>query len=130
MTVSDNSIVYNIADVGTEDSHIQLKQENITLENGATYEVSFKASSTETRDIKVALMKPGVWVWYGGTQVTLEKDADNTVSFTFTVTEESSSGIDFQVSMGQMFDETKNPKEAIDTPASTITLSDFSLMKL
>ena len=75
-------------------------------------------------------MKPGVWVWYGGAQVTLEKDADSTVRFTFTVSKETSDGIDFQISMGQMFDESKNPKEAIDTPASTITLSDFSLMKL
>lgn len=132
MTVSGNSIVYNIEDVGTEDSHIQLKQENITLEKGQTYEVSFKASSTETRDIKVAFMT-STWAWYGGSQVTLNKDAeDDTVSFRFTVSQdlETTDGIIFQVSMGQMFDESQTPKVEKETPPSTITLSDFSLIKL
>ena len=132
-TVSEDAIEYVIDDVGTEDSHIQLKQTGITLEKGQKYRVRFNATTTATRDIKVALMhnpEEGVWNWYGGTQQNILQDEDNVVEFEFTVTGDNCSDIIFQVSMGQMFNETVNPKVAIDTPASTITLSDFSLVKL
>ena len=36
--------VYNITDVGTEDWHVQLKQNGIFLEQGARYKVTFKAN--------------------------------------------------------------------------------------
>ncbi len=126
----DGVHTYVITNVGTEDSHIQLKQDGITLEQGKTYRVTFDAASTETRDIKVAFMT-ATWDWYGGQQVTLTKDAaDSTVSFEFTVSKETNDGIMFQVSMGQMFDETVDPKVEKETPASAITLSDFNLVEV
>ena len=129
MTISGNSIVYDITDVGTEDSHVSVKQTGLTLEQGATYQVSFNAKSTKERDIKLAFMTSG-YAWYDGAQVTLPENEEKFVEYEFTVTKDSSDDIFFQIGMGQMFDESKNPKEAIDTAASTITLSDFSLIKL
>ncbi len=132
-TASEDAIEYVITNVGTEDSHIQLKQPGIILEKGAKYKVRFKATTTASRDIKIAFMhnpEENVWNWYGGAQKTLEQDMDNIVEYEFTVTGNTCKDIIFQVSMGQMFDETQNPKVAINTPASTITLSDFSLVKL
>ena len=109
-TVSEDAIEYVIDDVGTEDSHIQLKQTGITLEKGQKYRVRFNATTTATRDIKVALMhnpEEGVWNWYGGTQQNILQDEDNVVEFEFTVTGDNCSDIIFQVSMGQMFNDVK-----------------------
>ena len=129
MPESEDFIVYNITDVGTEESHIQLKQNGITLEEGKKYEVSFKAKSTATRDIKVSFMTNinEVYTWYGGTQVEVDsKDEYTLVSFQMQVSKETTDIAFLQICMGQMFDN----GEKKDTPASIITLSDFSMYEI
>ena len=100
---------------------VQLKQKDLVLEQGATYRLKFKAVSTESRTIKAAFLNTG-YTWYGGADIALTKEKEKEVSSEFTVTEETANDITFVVSMGLIDGE--------DTPASDITLSDFSLVKV
>ncbi len=127
--VKDGKVVYNIANVGTEDWHVQLKQENITLEKDCNYKMTFNATSTEARTIKLAMLSnDGQYTWYGGKDIALEKDLEENVEIKFTMNYPTDIKTTLAVSMGQIKDE--NTKENIPTPASTITLSDFKLVKI
>ena len=100
---------------------MQLKQKNLlVLEKGATYRLKFKALTTKSRTIKAAFLH-AKYDWYGGKDIALTKDEEKAVSYEFTVDKETAEDITFAVSMG-LFGE--------DTPASDITLSDFSLVKV
>ncbi|MEK7394155.1 MAG: glycosyl hydrolase, partial [Fibrobacterota bacterium] len=50
---------------------IQLSQNNITIDSGATYVLSFEASSTVARELNVGLSTAGVWYYRGGGTVEL-----------------------------------------------------------
>ncbi len=127
--VKDGKVVYNITNVGNEDWNIQLKQENITLEKGCNYKMTFNATSTEARTIKLAMLSnDGQYTWYGGKDIALEKDLEENVEIKFTMDYPTDIKTTLAVSMGQIKDE--NTKENIPTPASTITLSDFKLVKI
>lgn len=119
LTVSGNAVQFAISNTGTEDWNIQLKQSCIALEAGATYAVTFKVKSSAARTIKSGVMSTS-YDWYGGADSELAADTEQEVKFTFTMTEADREA-DFYVSMGKM--------DGVDTPASTITLSDFSLVK-
>lgn len=122
----DGKAVYTITNVGTEDWNVQLKQNGITLEQDCKYKVSFKVSSTEARTIKLAMLSD-TYAWYGGKDIVLEKDSEQLVNVEFTMNEATDTSTTMVISMGQIKnDETK---ENIDTPASTISLSDFTLVK-
>ncbi len=119
-SVADGTVTYDITDVGTEDWNVQLKQENLTLEKGSTYCLTFKASSTAVRTIKLAMLSAS-YAWYGGADITLtEEEQEFTIKFT--MNEETDPATTMVVSMGKIAD--------VDTPASAITLRDFSLVKL
>lgn len=118
-TINGNVIQYAISSVGTEDWNIQLKQSGIALEAGAAYTVTFKVKSSAARTIKSGVMSTS-YDWYGGGDIKLAADTEQEVEFTFTMKGEDRNA-DFYVSMGKITD--------VDTPASTITLSDFSLVK-
>ena len=118
-TINGNVIQYAISNAGTEDWNIQLKQSGITLEAGAAYTVTFKVKSSAARTIKSGVMSTS-YDWYGGADIELAADTEQEVKFTFTMTE-ADRAADFYVSMGKM--------DGTDTPASTITLSGFSLVK-
>ncbi len=126
--IADNKIVYSISSVGDEDWNVQLKQkEKLTLEKGASYKLTFKAKSTKARTIKAAFLNTS-YDWYGGADIALAENEEKQVEVEFTVTDkETADDITFVVSMGQIKD---NDGNLIDTPASDITLSDFSLVKL
>ncbi len=127
--VKDGKVVYNITNVGNEDWNIQLKQENIALEKGCNYKMTFNAASTEARTIKLAMLSnDGQYTWYGGKDIALEKDLEENVEIKFTMNYPTDIKTTLAVSMGQIKDE--NTKENIPTPASTITLSDFKLVKI
>ena len=112
--------VYNITDVGTEDWHVQLKQNGIFLEQGARYKVTFKAKSSKARTIKLAMLSPS-YAWYGGDDIALEKDQEKEVTVEFTMNETTDMNAALVVSMGAI--------EETETPASTIELSEFSLIR-
>ena len=112
--------VYKIRKVGTEDWHVQLKQSGIFLEQGARYKVTFKAKSSEARTIKLAMLSPS-YTWYGGADIVLEKDQEKEFTVEFTMDKETETNASMVISMGAI--------SGIDTPASTVELSAFSLIK-
>ena len=119
--IADHAIVYHISNVGTEDWNVQLKQRGLTLEKGCKYRVTFKATSTAARTIKLAIMSTS-YAWYGGADIQLPANDKKDVVCEFTMSKETDSNADFVISMGKINGE--------DTPASDITLSDFSLVKV
>ena len=112
--------VYDITDVGTEDWNVQLKQNGIVLEQGAHYKVTFKAKSSEARTIKLAMLSPS-YAWYGGEDIVLEKDQEKEISVEFTMNGTTELNASMVISMGAV--------AGIETPASIIELSDFSLVR-
>ena len=112
--------VYNITDVGNKDWNVQLKQNGIVLEQGAHYEVTFKAKSSEARTIKLAMLSPSN-AWYGGEDIALEKDQEKEVTVEFTMNETTDMNAALVISMGAI--------EETETPASTIEMSEFSLIR-
>ena len=120
-TVNDG-IVFHISDVGTADWNIQLKQGGINLEHGCDYRLAFKVTSTESRTIKVGFMDKNTENWYGGSDVSLEKNREKNVVCKFTMTKDTDAESLMLISMGKI--------EGEDTPVSDITLSDFYLEKL
>lgn len=112
--------VYNITAVGNEDWNVQLKQNGIVLEQGAHYKVTFKAKSSEARTIKLAMLSPS-HAWYGGADIALEKDQEEEITVDFEMTEATDMNTAMVVSMGAIAE--------TETPASTIELSEFSLIR-
>lgn len=117
----DNKAVYNISNVGTADWNVQLKQSGFTLEKGSTYKVTFKASSTKARTIKLAMLT-AAYDWYGGADIELEEGKEKDVECIFTVDKDTDTNMTMVISMGVI--------EGKDTPLSTVTLSDFQLVKV
>ena len=107
---------YRISEVGTEDRNVQLKQNGIVLEQGAHYKVTFKAKSSEARTIKLAILSPS-YTWYGGEDLVLDKDQEEE----FTMNQETEMNASMVISMGAISE--------IDTPASTVELPEFSLIR-
>lgn len=118
-TFENGSAKFDITDVGTADWHVQLKRPGIALQKGKNYTVSFKATSTAARDIKVAILSEK-FDWYGGADVSLEANQETPVTFSFTMDKETDLNASLVVSMGKI--------EEKETPASEITLKDFSLI--
>lgn len=113
--------VYVIGSVGDADWDIQLKQSGITLVEGSKYRVSFKATSTKARTIKLAMLSQS-YEWYGGADIALEENKEKEVTIDFTMDKTTDVNTTMVVSMGLI--------EKVETPSSTITLSDFSLVKI
>lgn len=119
--IADHAIVYQISNVGTADWNVQLKQSGLILEKECKYRVTFKVTSTAARTIKLAMMSTS-YTWYGGADIKLPENEEKEVVCEFTMNKETDSNADFVISMGKIDNE--------DTPASDITLSDFSLVKV
>ncbi|XCP84432.1 carbohydrate binding domain-containing protein [Roseburia hominis] len=120
-TFENNKAVYNITNVGTADWNVQLKQSSITLEQGSRYKVAFKAHSTESRTIKLAMLT-AAYDWYGGADIELKAGEEQEVTCEFVVDKTTDNDITMVISMGII--------DGVETPLSTISLSDFSLVKL
>lgn len=61
------------------------------------------------------------YTWYGGDDISLEKDQEKEITVDFTMNEATDMNSAMVISMGMI--------EGRDTPASTIELSDFSLIR-
>ena len=120
VSFEDGRAVYKISNVGTEDWNVQLKQNGIVLEQGAHYKVTFKAKSSEARTIKLAMLSPS-YNWFGGEDLVLDKDQEEEFTVEFTMNEETETNASMVISMGAISE--------IDTPASTVELSEFSLIR-
>lgn len=117
--IADGSITYSIKNAGTQDWNVQLKQTDISLQNGHTYKVSFKAKSTAARKFKTGVMSAS-YEWYGGCEPELEADKEQDISFEFTMG--SDTPADFYISLGK-YDDT-------ETPASDVTISDIKFVDM
>lgn len=119
--VSDNVITFDIKNVGMKDWNVQLKQAGLSLQAGHTYHVSFKAKSTAARTIKGCVMHDAdnTTNWDGGSDAALEAGVEKNVEFDVKVSKNVDNAY-LQVSMGKIAN--------ADTPASVITLSDFSMI--
>lgn len=118
-TFTDKKAVYEIANVGTADWNIQLKQEGITLEKDAEYEIRFTVKSTEARSIRYALLTSGD-DWYGGEDIELKANESLKYVGKVKITKPTDNNMKFQISMGKLG----------DTPLSTIEIDDISLVKV
>lgn len=113
--IADGAIVYSINNAGSADWNVQLKQENIELQNGRTYKVSFKAKSTVTRKFKTGVMSAS-YEWFGGSEPELVANEEQEIQFSFTMPKDTPA--DFYISLGKY--------EDTDTPASEVTIYDIS----
>ncbi len=120
MDYTNGKAVFDIANAGSQDWHIKLVQNGLTLEKDATYQVAFKIQSSEARTVKLAFLDPS-YNWYGGADIPLEAGVLNDFSTTFYVTNDTSDAIEFDISMGKVGD---------PTPASVIEIDDISLVKV
>ncbi len=119
---ADGKAVFNITNVGTEDWHVQLKQNGLKLEQGAQYKVTMKIKSSEARVVKYAFLNT-TYVYYGGEDLELTANEVKEVEYTLDVGNKATdSAISFVVSMGQIADK--------ETPVSTIEIDDICVVKV
>ena len=119
---TDGRVKFVVTNPGDEDWNVQLKQEKLRLENGASYEVSFKMQSTESRTVKFALLNPNAgYDWYGGADIVLEAGVEKEYKQSIDVQKVTADTIEFVISMGQI--------AGVDTPNSEIEISNISMQK-
>jgi hypothetical protein len=117
--ITNGTIVYSIANPGTEDWHVQLKQSGVSLTAGKTYTVSYTITSTVARQINSGVMSTD-YKWYGGKEPVLEANKETTVTYEFTM-ENDDAAADFYISLGKIGDGQYGEH--------TITISDVSLVE-
>ena len=121
--------VFTVTNPGTEDYAVQLCQKNITLKHGAKYKLTGKITSDKAKSIGIAFMDPNQnYLWYGGTDTTLNAGETYNINLPFTVdkatvggaevTCETSNTIQFAISMG---------KKGTTPDNYTVTVSDLRL---
>ena len=121
-TFTDGKARYEITNAGTANWNVQLKQEGLTMEKGASYKVNFKIASTVDRTVEFAFQDAGDG-WYGGTAVDLTANKQKSVSRVITLKNEEVNGLlRFQLSMGQIGEKTLE--------AHAIEISDISVTKV
>ncbi|MDO5522085.1 MAG: Ig-like domain-containing protein [bacterium] len=102
----NNAAAFDIQDTGDADWKIQLKQNNISLENGKWYTISLDAKSTITRKIMYALQRDGSsdndWTPYSGTQVIELTNEFKTFTTTFQMTSKTDLSTILSISMGSV----------------------------
>ncbi len=119
----DGKARYEITDAGSADWNIQLKQEGLAMEKGATYKVNFKIGSSIDRDLRLAFMGEGD-AWCGGSDISLTKDKLKSFSQIVTLNENYVSGtIAFQISLGM-------PEGVTEMAAHAVEISDVSVTKV
>ena len=120
--VTHGGIVFHVINPGVYDWDVQLNQHGFTLEKGCKYRVKFKVTSTKARTIKLGLMDNNCQKWYGGEDISLAEAEEKEVSCEFTMQKDTDNDSNMLISMGKISDE--------NTPASDITLTNFSLEKI
>lgn len=100
----DGAMCINISKTGGQDWMIQLKQNNITLEKGKWYQITFDAKSNISRAIMYALQRDGAnddnWIPYSGTQKIDLTPKYQTFSHKFQMTENTDKAVILSFSMG------------------------------
>lgn len=99
-----NAVQLEIADTGDADWKIQLKQNNVKLEEGQKYRLSFDAKSTIDRDIMYAIQRDGSkdnnWDPYSGSKVIEVGNDFKTYTNEFEMKKPTDENAIFAISMG------------------------------
>ena len=101
-TFEEGKAVFDIKNPGQLDWNVQLKQSGIRLEQGKGYRLTFQASSTVARTIKIGFMDKDFVNWYGGADVTLSGGAEQTVMVEFYMDKATNPDAVMMVSMGKL----------------------------
>ncbi|GAE86813.1 hypothetical protein JCM21531_137 [Acetivibrio straminisolvens JCM 21531] len=105
-----------ISSVGNEGWNVQLYQDNVPLEEGQTYEVSFDAKSTVDRKVIVQLQRNGTsdnnWISYFYQEVELTNEL-KTFKYEFTMSKPTDSASRFNFALGNTENKTYAPHEII-----------------
>ncbi len=118
LSVIDGKAVMNVENVGSDDWNVQLKHFGLVIEQGSTYKLTFKGSSTVAREITLNVMS-STYSWYGGSGFTLDEETKE-YSFTFTMNNETNTDAGLFISMGKIG----------EAQPSVITLDDIVLEKI
>jgi len=116
--VVSGELVINITKVGNKDYIPQIKQENLFLEEGVTYTVSFKARADVPRSIKADILD-ATYNWYGGSTFDLTTEYE-IYTFEFTSSKSVSDGT-LTINLGTIPDK--------DSAATTVYLDDIQITK-
>lgn len=102
----NNAAAFDIRDTGDQDWKIQLKQNNIKLENGKWYKITLDAKSSMNRAIMFALQRDGSldndWTPYSGTQIINLTSDYQTFTKTFQMTSTTDPRTILSISMGSV----------------------------
>ena len=111
---------------GLKDVDLRYRQRYVDLIVNPEVKETFILRSKIIREVKARTIKLAImstsYAWYGGADIQLPANDKKDVVCEFTMSKETDSNADFVISMGKINGE--------DTPASDITLSDFSLVKV
>lgn len=123
VSFKDGKVEYDIKNVGNSEWDVQLKQSNLVIEQGCSYEVSFKVTSAAARTIKMGIYRSEKHiVLYGGNDnIQLNANEEQTVTVKFTMEQATDPDSELVIGMGKIGDSTGTGK---------ITLSDFSVKKV
>ena len=140
----DNAADFTINNTGDAAWKIQLKQNNVELEKGQWYRLSLDAKASIPRELMFAIQRDGSsdddWTPYSGEKI-VELGTDyNKYEAVFQMTGETDPKALLSISMGavggkQITEKHRicidniNLEKRIDTPASTVELSEFSLIR-
>jgi PKD repeat protein len=85
-SVQNGEYVVSITNGGSNTYDCQLFQTNLSIENGATYDVSFEAYAAASRQIlPYVAMRSSPWTTYGGYQAVTLSTAKQTYNYSFTM---------------------------------------------
>ena len=123
-TFADGKATYEIAANAPEEWTAQLKQSGLTLQKGASYDVSFKIKSSVSRTVKFVFLTPAPsYDWYGGEDViSLTAGEEKIFKTTVTIGKDTNSAVDFIISMGKVAPDG-------ELGAHTIEIDDVSVQK-
>ena len=139
----DNAADFTINNTGDAAWKIQLKQNNVELEKGQWYRLSLDAKASRPRELMFAIQRDGSsdddWTPYSGEKI-VELGTDyNKYEAVFQMTGETDPKALLSISMGAVGGKQITEKhricidninlEKIDAPASTVELSEFSLIR-
>lgn len=139
----DNAADFTINNTGDAAWKIQLKQNNVELEKGQWYRLSLDAKASIPRELMFAIQRDGSsdddWTPYSGEKI-VELGTDyNKYEAVFQMTGETDPKALLSISMGAVGGKQITEKhricidninlEKIDAPASTVELSEFSLIR-
>ena len=102
----DNALDVTVKDTSDQDWKVQIKQNNISLEKGKTYMLTFKAKSSLDRKVRIILqgLEDKGWPSYSGDGYFDLKEEYQTFTTTFTMESESDSEAFLSICLG-MIDE-------------------------